>query len=286
MKRCIALMVIALGLWLFAFDGVSQAWVNSGKDLRITKDTTFTKAHSPIDPGGDIIVESGVTLTIEPGVTIYLSDWYARYKMDVYGTLRAIGTEQERIVFTTDPTGWQFFGITIWDEAHGAQSAGRNMLRYCDIIHANSALILWTSDVEVSHCYFDSEFGDLMRKGDSTGHTLSIEHNVMRKTVGIYTDDSVIIQWNKFSGLSLSTSENVVLHYNWFWRTRYGLGYTGTEPIDARYNYWDTTDENEIKESLRGNVENIEYSPWLTQWPPDDISVQTVTWGAIKTLFR
>ncbi len=48
---------------------------------------------------GDLTIEDGVTLTIQPGVRIEFQDYY---RLDVAGTLLAVGTPACGIVFTTD----------------------------------------------------------------------------------------------------------------------------------------------------------------------------------------
>src|SRR5690606_2522268 len=56
-------------------------------------------------PYGNLLVPAGSTLTVEPGVKAY----FAQYRgMDVYGSLRAQGSEAEPILFsgTTAERGW------------------------------------------------------------------------------------------------------------------------------------------------------------------------------------
>ena len=62
----------------------------------ITSDTTWTKADSPYNLTGDVLVSNGATLTIEPGVTVFFNSYF----MDVNGTLSAKGNETEKIVMS------------------------------------------------------------------------------------------------------------------------------------------------------------------------------------------
>ncbi len=64
----------------------------------ISSDTTWTKANSPYNLTGDVLVNNGVALTIEPGVFVNLSS----YKMTVNGTLQAIGSSQNPIDINGD----------------------------------------------------------------------------------------------------------------------------------------------------------------------------------------
>ena len=61
----------------------------------ISTDTTWTKANSPYDLAGPILVGNKVTLTIDAGVTVNLNSYYIR----VAGTLRAQGSSVDKISF-------------------------------------------------------------------------------------------------------------------------------------------------------------------------------------------
>jgi hypothetical protein len=75
----------------------------------ITQDTTWTKANSPYALTGNLLVNTGVTLTIQAGVTLNLNSYYIR----VNGTLAARGTSSEKIYinggsieYTSSSIGW------------------------------------------------------------------------------------------------------------------------------------------------------------------------------------
>jgi hypothetical protein len=69
----------------------------------ILADTTWTKANNRYIVIGSIVISPGVTLTIEPGVKVKFNGNYSIY---VDGTLKAIGTPAEHIIFTTDIPYW------------------------------------------------------------------------------------------------------------------------------------------------------------------------------------
>jgi PKD repeat protein len=79
---------------------------------------TWTAAGSPYRIETDINILAGQTLVIEPGVSVLFEAWY---EFAVNGTLQAVGTESEPILFTTvHPTGgWA--GIHFIDAPDGSQ---------------------------------------------------------------------------------------------------------------------------------------------------------------------
>ena len=64
----------------------------------ISVNTTWSLANSPYLVTGDIIVNAGVTLTIEPGVVVKFN---AGRNLTVNGILNAVGTVDQRIIFTS-----------------------------------------------------------------------------------------------------------------------------------------------------------------------------------------
>jgi hypothetical protein len=63
----------------------------------ITRDTVWDA--ETVRVVGDVTVEDGVTLTIAPGVLVESADYY---RLNIAGTLVAVGAPDRRIVFTTD----------------------------------------------------------------------------------------------------------------------------------------------------------------------------------------
>lgn len=81
-----------------------------GVIIIISSDTTWTKADSPHNITGPLLVNEGVTLTIEAGTSLKVNN----YGIRVDGTLRAIGSSAQKIQFdncteiefTTNSNGW------------------------------------------------------------------------------------------------------------------------------------------------------------------------------------
>jgi hypothetical protein len=83
----------------------------------IGSDTTWTKADGPHELTGPILVNQGVTLTVEVGATVNLNG----YELRVNGTLRAMGTSSDQILFTTGSIMFTEFS-TPWDAQTGTGS--------------------------------------------------------------------------------------------------------------------------------------------------------------------
>ena len=65
---------------------------------------TWTNSGSPYQINGDITIPDDSLLVIEPGVVI---EFQGYYRLDIRGTIKAIGTEQDTITFTiNDTTGY------------------------------------------------------------------------------------------------------------------------------------------------------------------------------------
>ena len=89
----------------------------SGLIVQISSDTTWTNADSPYYLTGPLLVNQGVTLTIESGFTVNLNG----YELCVNGTLCAVGTSSNKIVFVNGTIIFTAFS-TPWDEETGTGS--------------------------------------------------------------------------------------------------------------------------------------------------------------------
>ena len=118
----------------------------------ITLDATWTKASSPYMLTGTVTVNSGVTLTIEPGVTV---DFYS-YSLQVSGTLNAIGTSDNQIVFTTGSSS-SVRVIFNPSSASWNESAGSGCLVKNAVFNAVTVSISGCSP-KISNDYFTNSF--------------------------------------------------------------------------------------------------------------------------------
>ncbi len=103
----------------------------------------------------DVIVEEEATLTINPGVKVIFNGPYA---IDIYGVLKAIGAENDTIVFTLNDT--ITFNDTIFTNAwrgikiNSQLEQDTSEIKYCEIMHSQEGGIEVnsTSNIYVSFC--------------------------------------------------------------------------------------------------------------------------------------
>ncbi|MDP8313672.1 MAG: right-handed parallel beta-helix repeat-containing protein [Candidatus Celaenobacter antarcticus] len=88
---------------------------------------------SPYIIDGDINIQQGDSLRIEPGVQILFS---GHYQCDIYGTLRATGTEDDSILFTAQDTitGWN--GLKFDNTNSNRQDSSK--IVHCECEYGNS----------------------------------------------------------------------------------------------------------------------------------------------------
>jgi hypothetical protein len=125
----------------------------------IGSDTTWTKAGSPYNLTGPVLVD-GVTLTIEAGVIVQMND----YEILVHGTLRAIGSSTEKILFNHGKLSFSQYSSG-WDE----QTDSGSVFDYCVLnfstIVSNVSLRLTNSDLGMMY------LGDSSLISDNTLHS-------------------------------------------------------------------------------------------------------------------
>lgn len=136
MKTINIFFIIVVGLF-FVDKLNAQNYTFSGY---IAKDTTWTA--DTLDITGDVIIDSNVTLIISPGTFIHIIDYYS---IQSYGTIRAIGTETDSIVFTHLDTIYHNDTSTIAGGWHGIRLMPRtsndtSIFKYCKITNGKSVV--------------------------------------------------------------------------------------------------------------------------------------------------
>ncbi len=317
----------------------------------LNSNTTWSAANSPYCVTGNVLVDTGVTLTVEPGVTVYISD--TRSSIQVQGTLVALGTEAQPIRLTSWHPQGQFEdwgGIMFRDTAVGAtfdaqgNYLGGSAFRYVTVEYAgygsqgyaidapNTALYLnhctvrhngvggvhvGGSSNRILNSLFSANSGGGVH---NSGSNVTISGNVFSGNAfpgdldffggGVYNAGSnVIVSGNIFSANSASyggaiwwSGSGGILYNTIVGNTsslgRGGIyldsgfpvirlnalvgngGYAlynnngGTTHVDARYNWWGTTDDGTIQGLIcdwfdDGNKTIVDYAPYLTTLTAD-----------------
>ena len=106
---------------------------------------------------------------------------------------------------------------------------------------------------------------------------------------------SAILRHNTISGYSwirITGDSRLTINYNEF-----GFSYGAVDdyvirslynshPVDARFNWWKTTDEDKIKKRMHSNRGKIEYRPWLQNqdavFTKTSTLISTISWGWLK----
>lgn len=219
----------------------------------IVTETTWDFARSPYIVTGDVIVERGVTLTIEPRVEVRFDGFY---NLIIKGVLIANGISVDQaITFTSNsfqPEMKNWKGIRI-DNAND----NKTILRYVKIEYAQTALDVFSSSPQVTDCIIqknytglnglnmhstvsynlvtDNVYGmifELTEFGEVTNNTIT------RNEVGIKTRNALKVRHNNLFG---NLGYNLVFKY--FSQNR-------PQQVDARYNWWGTTDIKHIEEQI------------------------------------
>ena len=130
----------------------------------LTGDEIWTEQAGPHYLTDDVTVPAGLTLTIEPGVTVKAG---AGDELLVEGTLWAIGTADEPVVFTSDkaaPTPGSWYGIDFKNGSTGG-------IRFAEVMYANIGVRIRTSTAFVrdSTIGFSSSYGVRLEAGPPLG---------------------------------------------------------------------------------------------------------------------
>jgi hypothetical protein len=241
----------------------------------ITSDTTWS---GTIEIVGDVTVNSGATLTIEPGTMLTADDGR---KLDVAGTLDAIGTDADHISILAAGTTWAGIVVESGGAAHVAYADGQDVatLLYChagatlcQLEHVNftsmgQAIVAeGTASLEASHVGQMANGGVAVTGSgnlhvvDSTiiassgdlvvgnGGTLLVEYSEIGDTQGAY--DHCDFHVGSASSLTI-THSNII-------NGVYGIMLGGTTGAQITYNNWmgNTTDLDPIGSNATVNMQH------------------------------
>jgi hypothetical protein len=193
-KSLLGAFLTAILVCGFALAGVlrfSTVQADTNVSGIITSDTTWTKSNSPYNLTGNILVESGVTLTIESGTTVNLNGYYVM----VNGPLRARGSGTEKIHFNGGEITFTQYSND-WDEQTGSG---------CIIENAN----LDSTYVDIGSVSTKITNNSILKI--RVAYPAIISHNTIHNGVTFYSGASGTLSYNAISGgLKLTASSPVV----------------------------------------------------------------------------
>jgi hypothetical protein len=142
----------------------SETYLNTGEVVsgHITSNTTW-ESDATIYVRGDVVVDSGVTLTIEDGATVIFSTDFDSEKsgadtssceLIVYGTLYAWGTASDSIVFTSNassPSQGDWYGIV-----QKNSSSNSSKIDHCQIKYAHKGFSCYKCSADVRMTTFNN----------------------------------------------------------------------------------------------------------------------------------
>ncbi|MCW4015647.1 MAG: right-handed parallel beta-helix repeat-containing protein [Candidatus Bathyarchaeota archaeon] len=139
----IAFLVTALVLAITLNFGAVPISAQSGLVVVIGSDTTWTKADSPYNLTGPLLVNAGVTLTVESGVTVDLNGYHIR----VDGALCAKGNDVETVRFVNcDEIDFTSSSIP-WSEQDGSGCILEHVVLEDVTLSSNGSLKISNSNI-------------------------------------------------------------------------------------------------------------------------------------------
>lgn len=276
MRRGILFFIFSLaGALIFfagAFFACASVDVSDGTHYSSSTPVTWKTSDSPILVHGEITIDSNAKLVIEPGVVVKFE--YEKGKINVFGQLSAIGTKNQKIIFTSsrdDESG----GDTDNEDYSAAKGDWQDLnlsgikeirLDYAKIMYAgggraDDAITINNND-QVS--ITNSEIRNNQYTGLKIINSLpKIENNIIAENfTGIYFSSSAktlqvqnnSVIGNKFWGMSvINSAGNLVGH------------------IDAKENWWGSDSGPKLWNNSGGSgdkiSQNILFDPWLQKDP-------------------
>lgn len=211
MKKLIAFIFL-----LAAGNSLSQTNVSGG----IYQNTTWTLAGSPYIVTGSIVVFPGKTLTIEPGCEVRFNADYTFNTgnfiyLEIRGALIALGTDANKIKFTSSDTTDGFFnwqGISIKGSQGGSAQLDRIELHnafygiYNDIVEPgvtynftnclfknNSYALQFNANMNYTNCIFEK---------NSVGQAAQISYGSMAATNCQFINNFCSVTWSNYINLN------------------------------------------------------------------------------------
>lgn len=138
--------------------------------VTVNSDSIITAGHYVVYDS--LVVANGATLTVEKGVTLYFHD---KVPMIVRGTLSAVGTKEQPVIFRGDRTDNIFSYLPYdrlpgqWDGIVLAPTSNGNVFEHCDIHSANYGIKMEAGDSTVQRLTMNAS-----RLENFYGHALEL----------------------------------------------------------------------------------------------------------------
>jgi parallel beta-helix repeat protein len=164
----------------------------------ISADTVWTKAGSPYEVLGSVLVSNDVVLTIEPGVVVNMND----HQVDVNGTLRAMGTSSDLIEFNGAGRIQFLVNSTEWDEQTGLGCIFEHVNLRNTFVIADVGLKVYNCLVRDIYATGSAVFsGNTIFQSIDVSGSAVVEHNSIVSTTGALrvSGGSPIISHNNVS---------------------------------------------------------------------------------------
>jgi hypothetical protein len=199
-------VLVSASILVFAVDFVSAE--APGVIVIIGSDTTWTKADSPHNFTGPVLVNNGVTLTIEAGVTVNLSSYY----LLVNGTLRVLGSSSEEVYMGNGEIEFTEYSAA-WSEPDSGC-----MLEHAEI---HSTVTLNSASPKISHCVLyniilEGSSSPIISNNDINAITLE-ENNIIRgnptisdNTIGRIGSNTEMYIYSPIESGSPTISHNII----------------------------------------------------------------------------
>jgi parallel beta-helix repeat protein len=175
----------------------------------ISSDTTLTKANSPYNLTGPLLINNGVTLTIEPATTINLNN----FTIEVNGTLNAKGDSYNKIHFNSGTIGFTKFSPN-WNE-----SAGKgNIIENAKINASSIAIIIGDTSPKINN---NSIVGSILTAGSdnitSSSAPIISNNTIVKSGYGLVlqVDTSPIIANNTIKGSIRTGAGSTIISGNY-----------------------------------------------------------------------
>jgi len=161
----------------------------------ITSDTTW--ASDTLEITGEVIIDSNVTLIIQPGTFIHILGYYALWS---YGTINAIGTENDSIIFTHLNITNHNDTSTIAGGWHGIRFLPRtsndtSIFKYCEISNGKAVI----PDMHFANHEAENQGGNIY--GINFGNIIISNCNILNGRVksdggGVYLDNGDYVSFD------------------------------------------------------------------------------------------